>query len=109
MKTEKEVKMITGIFLVPVLDYHANKNANDAVKAIMYQLGALNCEDDDTCAVIRYDDILNKDAKAVLTDVAKQYGHCILYFEAEKDTPFADDDTFHIPTDDEMKEHLKRN
>jgi hypothetical protein len=109
MKTEKEVKMITGIFLVPVLDYHANKNANDTVKAIMYQLGALNCEDDDTCAVIRYNGILNKDAKEVLTDVAKQYGHRILYFEAEEDTSFADDDTFHIPTDDEMKEHLKWN
>lgn len=109
MKTEKEVKMITGIFLVPVLDYHAHKNANDAVKAIVYQLGALNCEDDSNCAVIRYNDILSKDAKAVLTDIAKQHGHRILYLEAEDETPFADDDTFHIPTNDEMKEHLKWN
>ena len=109
MKTEKEVKMITGIFLIPLLDYHANKNANDAVKAIVYQLGALNCENDSDCAVIKYNGTLNKNAKNVLTDIAKQYGHRILYFEAEDETPFIDDDTFHIPTDDEMKEHLTRN
>lgn len=102
-------QMLTGIFLIPTLHISTSRDVNAAVKAIVYQLGALNCEDDDTCAVIRYDGILNKDAKAVLTDVAKQYGHRILYFEAEKDTPFADDDTFHIPTDDEMKEHLKWN
>lgn len=102
-------QMLTGIFLVPVLDYHANKNANDAVKAIVYQLGALNCESDNICAVIRYNGILSKDAKEVLTNVAKQYGHRILYCEAEKDTSFVDDDTFHIPTNDEMKEHLKWN
>ena len=102
-------QMLTGIFLIPVLNYHANKNANDAVKAITYQLGALNCESDDTCAAIRYNSILSKDAKKVLTDVAKQHGHSILYFEAEENTSFIDDDTFHIPTNDEMKEHLKWN
>lgn len=102
-------QMLTGIFLIPTLHISTSRDANAAIKAIVYQLGALNCEDDDTCAVIRYNGILSKDAKEVLTDIAKQHGHRILYFEAEKDTSFADDDTFHIPTDDEMKEHLKWN
>lgn len=106
MKTEKEIKMITGMFLIPVLDYHANKNTNDVVKAIVHQLGALNCEDDNDCAMIRCNGILSKNAKEVLADIAEQHGHRILYLEAEDETPFVDDDTFHIPTDNEMKNHL---
>lgn len=102
-------QMLTGIFLIPTLHISTSRDANAAAKAIVYQLGALNCEDDNDHAVIRYNGILNKDAKEVLTDMAKQHGHRILYLEAENETPFADDDTFHIPTDDEMKEHLKWN
>mgnify|MGYP003290185169 CR=1 FL=1 len=99
--------MVTGIFLIPALNCNTNKNANDAINEIMYQLGALNCEDDDDYAAIRYDGVLNKNAKKILTDIANHHGHHIIYLEAEEDTSFADDDTFHIPTDDEMKEHLK--
>ena len=106
---EKEVKTITGIFLIPVLDYHANKDANAAITAIVYQLGALNCENDTDCAMIRHNGVLNKNAKGVLTDIAKQHGHRILYVEAEDDTSFVDDDTVHIPTNCEMREHLKQN
>lgn len=99
-------QMLTCIILIPVLDYHASKNANDAVKAIVYQLGALNCKNDDICAAIRYNGILNKNTKEILTNVAEQHGHRILYAEAEKDAAFVDNDTFHIPTNDEMKTHL---
>lgn len=102
-------QMLTGIFLIPALDYHAHKNANDAIKAIIYQLGALNCDDDYNYAAIKYNGILKKDAKTILNDIAKNHGHHILYIEAEDNTPFADDDTLHIPTDEEMKEHLKWN
>lgn len=102
-------QMLTGVFLIPVLDYHANKNANDAITAIIYQLGALNCENHSDYAMVKYNGMLSKDAKEVLTDIAKQHGHRILYFEAEDETSFIDDDTFHIPTDDEMKEHLNWN
>lgn len=109
MKTEKEVKIITGIFLIPTLHVSTSRDANVAVNAIVYQLGALNCENDNDCAVIRYNGILSKDAKEVLTDIAKQHGHRILYLEAEDETPFVNDDTFHIPTNGEMKEHLKWN
>ena len=103
-----EKQMLTGIILVPTLLYHANKDANNVTNAIVHQLGALNCEKDNDAAVIMYKGILNQDAKKILTDVAKQYGHQILYLEAEDETPFINDNTFHIPTNDEMKKHLMR-
>ena len=102
-------QMLTGIFLIPVLSYHANKDANKAVNAIIYQLGALNCEPDNSAAVIKYTGLLSKETKEILDIEAKSYGHHIAYIEAEYETPFADCDTLHIPTNDEMKEHLKWN
>lgn len=109
MKAEKEVKIITSIFFIPELNYFDNPNANNAVNAIMYQLGSLNCESNDDYAIIKYNGILSKDAKQKLIDIVKQYGHSIVYIEAENETPFVDCDTIHIPTNDEMKEHLNRN
>lgn len=106
MEGNKGVKMITGIFLIPELNHNTNKDANMVVDAIIYQLGALNCENDNGCAIIKYTGILNEDTKTVFTNIAKQYGHSVLYLEAEDETPFANDDTFHIPTNAEMKEHL---
>lgn len=100
-------QMITGIFLIPTLHISASKDANAAVKAIVYQLGALNCDDDNDCAMLKYNGILSNAAKSILEDVAKAHGHRILYLETEDETPFVDDNTFHIPTDEEMKEHLK--
>ena len=102
-------QMLTGIFLIPTLHVSASRDANAAITAIVYQLGALNCENDNDCAMLRYNGRLSNDAKSVLEDVAKTHGHLILYIEAEEDTPFVDDNTFHIPTNDEMKEHLKWN
>ena len=106
---EKEVKMLTGIFLIPTLHISASRDANAATTAIVYQLGALNCENNNDCAMLKYNGILSNDAKSVLEDVAKTHGHRILYLEAEDESPFIDDNTFHIPTNEEMKEHLNWN
>ena len=107
MKTEKEIKMITGIFLIPTLHMSTSRDANNALNAIMYQLGALNCEDGDDCAMLKYNGILNNDAKSALENVAKTHDYYILYLEAEDKSSFIDDNTFHIPTDEEIREHLK--
>ena len=102
-------QMITGIFLIPTLHLSTTRDANKAVDAIVYQLGSLNCEQDNRAAVIRYTGLLSKETKEILDKEAKNYGHDIAYVEAEHETPFVDCDTFHIPTDEEMKEHLKWN
>lgn len=100
-------QMLTGIFLIPTLHISTSRDANAAVKAIVHQLGALNCEPDNRAAVIKYTGLLSKETKEILDIEAKNYGHDVAYIEAEYETPFCDCDTFHIPTDDEMKEHLK--
>ena len=99
-------QMLTEIFLIPTLHISASRDANAAVKAIVHQLGALNCEPDNTAAVIKYAGLLSKETKEILDIEAKNYGHDIAYIEAEYETPFVDCDTFHIPTDAEMREHL---
>lgn len=109
MEKEKEVKMLTGIFLIPTLHISTSRDANAAVKAIVYQLGALNCDYDNDCAMLRYNGILNNDAKSKLEHEAATHGHRILFLEAEDESSFIDDNTFHIPTNEEMKEHLKWN
>ena len=100
-------QMLTGIFLIPTLHMSISRDTNAAIKAIVYQLGALNCEPDNHAAVIKYTGLLSKETKEVLDIEAKNYGHNIAYIEAEYETPFADCDTFHIPTNEEMIIHLE--
>lgn len=99
-------QMLTGIFLIPKLQFHENKDAVNVTNAIVHQLGALNCEPDDESAMIRYNGILNRETKEILNTESKKYAFSIMYVEAEQDTPFIDCDTFRIPTNDEMKTHL---
>ena len=99
-------QMLTGIFLIPELRFHANKDAMNATNAIVHQLGALNCEPDDETAMIRYNGILNRETKEILSAESKKYGFYTAYVEAEYESPFVDCDTFRIPTNDEMKTHL---
>lgn len=101
-------QMLTGIFLIPTLHAHADRNVKSAMHAVIHQLGALNCEPDDTAAVIKYTGLLSKETKEILDKEAKNNGYRIAYIEAEYETPFADCDTFHIPTDEEMIIHLEK-
>lgn len=96
-------QMLTGIFFIPTLQVH---NVKSAMHAVIHQLGALNCEPDGTAAIIKYNGLLSKETKEILNKEAKDNGHHIAYIEAEYETPFVNDDTFHIPTDEEMVEHL---
>ncbi|MBR5795669.1 MAG: hypothetical protein IKY26_05955 [Erysipelotrichaceae bacterium] len=105
---KKEVKMITGIFLIPTLHVSTSRDAKAAVKTIVYQLGVLNCDYDNDCAMLRYNDILSNDVKSKLKHEAATHGHRILFLEAEDKSSFIDDNTFHIPTDEEMIVHLER-
>ena len=101
-------QMLTGIFLIPTLHISTTRDANKAVDAIIHQLGVLNCEPDNRAAIIKYTGLLSEETKEILDREAKNYGHDVAYVEAEYETPFVDCDTIHIPTDEEMKEHLKQ-
>ena len=100
-------QMLTGLYIIPT----SNDSCNvfNIVDKIACQLGYLNCETQNDAAVIKYDGTLSQDNKTKLTNLANEHGFVIAYVEAEYETPFADCDTIHIPTDDEMKEHLNWN
>ena len=100
-------QMLTVLFFVPTSN--ASCNAFNIVDKVACQLGYLNCEKQDDAAIIKYDGLLSKENKEKLTELAKEYQFVIAYVEAEYETPFANCDTIHIPTDDEMKEHLNCN
>lgn len=98
-------QMITGLYFIPTSDGACC--AFSVVDRIACQLGYLNCKTQDDAAVIKYNGLLSEENKKKLTGLAEEHSFIIAYIEAEDDTPFADCDTIHIPTDDEMKEHLK--
>jgi hypothetical protein len=100
-------QILTGLFLIPTLKSNPNLDAKLAINAIVYQLGALNCESDENYAIIRFNGTLREETKSVLDNVVKPQGYIIAYIEAEEDSEFIDDVTFHIPTDDEMRKHLQ--
>ena len=64
-------QMLTGIFLIPTLHVSTSRDANAAVKAIVHQLGALNCEPDNRAAVVKYTGLLSKKQKKYLTEKQK--------------------------------------
>lgn len=97
-------QMLTGLYIIPT----SNDSCNvfNVIDKIACQLGYLNCETQNDAAVIKYDGLLSKENKEKLTSLAEEYNFIIAYIEAEYETPFADCDTIHIPTNEEMKEHL---
>lgn len=97
-------QMLTLLFFIPTSN--ASCDAFNVADKIACQLGYLNCEIQDDAAIIKYDGLLSKEAKEKLTKLADERNFLIAYTEAEYETPFANHDTVHIPTDDEMKEHL---
>lgn len=103
----EEKQMLTGLYIIPT----SNDSCNvfNVVDKIAYQLGYLNCETQDDASVIKYYGLLSNKNKEKLTSLAEEHHFIIAYIEAEYETPFANCDTIHIPTDDEMKEYLKWN
>ena len=97
-------QMLTGLYFIPT----SNDSCNvfNVVDKIACQLSYLNCETQDDAAVIKYNGLLSEVNKQKLTSLAEEHHFTIAYIEAEYGTPFADYDTIHIPTNEEMKEHL---
>lgn len=102
---EKKQKM-TGIFFIPQTSNSAN--VFNVVDKIAQQIGYLNCEPQkDNASILCKNVVLSSEHKNTLTKLAEEYNYTLLYIVAEEESPFIECDTFYIPTDDEMKEHLK--
>lgn len=100
-----ETNVITAI-LVMATPKNSQLTAHRVCEQIANYVGRLNCEINDEVAMIRYDGILSNEHKNKLQEVAKSHMFTLLFLEAEEDTKWIKDETIHIPSNDEMKEHL---
>lgn len=100
-----ETNFITAILIVPT-SKNAPFTAHRMCEQIANYVGRLNCETDDDIAVIRYEGILSKENKDKLQEVAKNNAFVLLFLEAEDDTDWVKDETIHVPSKNEMREHL---
>jgi hypothetical protein len=97
-------------FITAILIIATTKNspfpAHKMCETISNYVGKLNCEINDEMAIVRYNGILSDENKNKLQEVAKNNVFTLLFLEAEEDTKWIKNETIHVPSDNEMKEHL---
>ena len=97
-------------FITAILVIATAKNslfpAHKMCETISNYVGRLNCEINDEIATVCYNGILSKENKDKLQDVAKNGEFTLLFLEAEEDTKWIQNETIHVPSNNEMKEHL---
>lgn len=100
-------------FITAILVMATNKNsqltAHKVCEQIANYVGRLNCEINDEVAMVRYEGVLSKENKDKLQEVAKNNAFMLLFIEAEDDTDWVKDETIHIPSKSEIREHSTRN
>lgn len=97
-------KIITGIYAVPTISNAPS--AFSTIEKIAHQLGLLHCDLHDEVAGVAYRDIISAENKQKLQHIAENNGYTLIFVEAEEETKWIDCETIHIPTNEEMKEHL---
>lgn len=100
-----ETNFITAILVIATAK-NSQFTAHRMCEQIANYVGRLNCETNDEVAMIRYEGILSKENKNKLQDVAKNNAFTLLFLEAEEDTDWVKDETIHVPSKSEMREHL---
>lgn len=98
-------KIITGIYAIPTIN--GAPSAFSTIEKIAQQLGLLNCDLCNEAAAAAYTGTISTEHKQKLQSIAKDDGYTLLFVEAEEDTKWIDCETIHVPTTEEMKEHLK--
>ena len=100
-------------FITAILVMATNKNsqftAHKMCEQIANYVGRLNCEINDEVAMVRYEGVLSSENKNKLQEVAKNNAFTLLFLEAEDDTNWIKDETIHVPSKSEMREHLSWN
>lgn len=97
-------KIITGIYAVPTISNAPS--AFQTIEKIAHQLGLLHCDLCSEAAAAAYTGTISTEHKQKLQSIAKDDGYTLLFVEAEEDTKWIDCETVHVPTNNEMKEHL---
>lgn len=100
-----KTNFITAILVMPT-NKNSQLTAYKMCERIANYVGKLNCEISDEAAIIRYDGILSFENKDKLQNVAETESFALLFLETEKDTDWVKDETIHIPSKSEMREHL---
>ena len=100
-------KIITGIYAIPTINNAPS--AFQTIEKIAHQLGLLHCDLWDEAAAVAYTGTISTTHKQKLQSVAENEGYKLIFVEAEEDTKWIDCETIHVPTTEEMKEHLAWN
>lgn len=103
-----ETNFITAILVIATTK-NAPFTSHKMCEQIANYVGRLNCETNDEVAMVRYEGILSKENKDKLQNIAKENNFALMFLEAEEDTDWIKDETVHIPSKSEMKEHLMQN
>lgn len=103
-----ETNFITAI-LVMATNKNSQLTAHKVCEQIANYVGRLNCEINDEVAMVRYEGVLSSENKNKLQEVAKNNAFTLLFLEAEDDTNWIKDETIHVPSKSEMREHLSWN
>lgn len=98
-------KMITGIYAIPTIS--GAPSGFITIEKVAHQLGLLHCDLCNEAAAVAYTGTISTEHKQKLQNIAKNDGYVLIFVEAEEDTKWIDCETIHIPTNEEMKEHLK--
>lgn len=103
-----EKKFITAILVIATTK-NSQLTAYRMCEQISNYLGKLNSEINDEAAIICYYGVLSKENKDKLQEVAENNAFTLLFLEAEEDSTWIKDETIHVPSNEEMKEHLAWN
>ena len=100
-----ETNFITAI-LVMATPKNSQLTAHKMCETISNYVGRLHSEINDEVSMVRYNGILSDEHKNKLQEVAKNNMFTLLFLEAEEDAKWIKNETIHVPSDNEMKEHL---
>lgn len=98
-------KIITGIYAVPTIS--DAPSAFSTIEKVAHQLGLFHCDLCDEAASVAYMGIISTEHKQKLQKIAENDGYVLIFVEAEEDTKWINCETVHVPTTEEMKEHLE--
>lgn len=95
---------ITAIYAIPTVS--DAPSAFSTIEKIAHHLGLLHCDFCNEAPAIAYMGIISATHKQKLQIAAENDNYKLIFIEAEEDTKWIKDETIHIPSNKEMKEHL---
>lgn len=100
-----KTNFITAIYAIPRISNAPS--AFSTIEKVSHQLGLLYCDLCDEAAAMAYTGTISTEHKQKLQNIAENDGYMLLFVEAEKDTKWIECESVHVPTTEEIKEHLE--